>query len=266
MRPETTNKTGWKKSRTNTPSTPDCPFSLPMVVFVALNFIPNHAPIAANMGHIADHRVRSERMSSALQGQVCPAQHHLPEVIHAMHSQSVRLGIRRVSTSHQRFSYDVEASQLMEQRKRERFSLSTFHREPNNTVVVRTGQSRVVPFEDPEVRPQVVVHGVFHRHVCDRERFLEPRREAMFCNMFDFVCCGYGRDFIKVREEVSNGGWETCCSVVDRCHSHRAGVCQDSGTGRYMGVPGHCKQEIGGEKWKERRGEGGVPCSRISPT
>lgn len=86
----------------------------------------------------------------------------------------------------------------MEQRKRERFSVSTFHREPNEAVVVRTGQSRVVPFEDPEVRSQVVVHGVFHREVGERERFLEPWREAAFCNMLDFVRCECGQVFAEV--------------------------------------------------------------------
>lgn len=123
-----------------------------------------------------------------------------------MGSQSVRLGMRWVSTSHQRFSYDVQTPQLMEQREGESFSLSAFHREPNDAVVVRTGQSRVVPFEDTEVRSQVVVYGVFHRHVCNRERFLEPQREVVFCYMFDSVCCEWGQD-ARVREVVGNGNW-----------------------------------------------------------
>jgi len=55
--------------------------------------------------------------------------------------------------------------------------------------VVWAGEGCVVPFEDSEVGSEVVVDGVFHRQVCDRERFLEPRREIVFCYMLDLICC-----------------------------------------------------------------------------
>ena len=62
-----------EQSRTNPPSATGCFFSLLVVTLVTLDFVPNHAPVAADVGHIANHRVRSERMSGAFQGQVGPA-------------------------------------------------------------------------------------------------------------------------------------------------------------------------------------------------
>jgi len=53
--------------------------------------------------------------------------------------------------------------------------------------MVRTWEGCVVPFEDSQVRPQVVVDGVLHRQVRDREWFREPRRKVTFRDMFDFV-------------------------------------------------------------------------------
>ena len=51
----------------------------------------------------------------------------------------------------------------MEQRESERLPLSTFHREPDDAIMVRAREGSVVPFEDSEVRSQVVVDGVLHR-------------------------------------------------------------------------------------------------------
>ena len=81
-------------------SIPPPPLSLPMVTFVTFNFIPDYAPITTNVSHIADHRVWSERVSGTLQGQICPAQHHLSQIVHTMHRESVRFGEGRVSTGH----------------------------------------------------------------------------------------------------------------------------------------------------------------------
>jgi len=99
-----------------------------MIAFIPFDFIPNDAPIATNVSYIADDSVRSPSMPGALQGQVGPTQHHLPDIVHAMRREPTRFGVRRVSTGQQGFSNDVEASQLMEQRERERSSLSAFHR------------------------------------------------------------------------------------------------------------------------------------------
>jgi len=85
-----------------------------MIAFIPFDFIPDDAPIAADVSYIADDRVRSPRMPSALQSQVGPTQHHLPDIIHAMRREPTRFGVRWVSTGQQGFSNDVEASQLME--------------------------------------------------------------------------------------------------------------------------------------------------------
>ena len=50
--------------------------SYDIVAFIPFDFIPNGAPIAINVSHIADDRVRSPRVPSALQCQVGPTQHH----------------------------------------------------------------------------------------------------------------------------------------------------------------------------------------------
>ena len=134
-----------------------------MITFIPFDFIPNDAPISANVSYVADHRVRSSRMPGALQRQVGPAQDHLPEIVHAVCREPTLADVWWVSASHQGISDDVEASQLVEQREREGFPLSAFHREPDDAVMIWAGEGRVVPFEEPEVRSQVVVDGVFHR-------------------------------------------------------------------------------------------------------
>ena len=80
-----------------------------MITFIPFDFVPNDAPIAANVSYIADHRVRSDRMPGALQRQVGPAQDHLPDIVHAMYRETTRFGVRGVSPRHERFSDDVEA-------------------------------------------------------------------------------------------------------------------------------------------------------------
>jgi len=80
---------------------------LPMVTLVPFDIVPNHAPISANVSDITDHRVRSNWMPSALQCQIRPTQHHLPDIIHAVYREPAWLDVRWFPTGHQGFSNDV---------------------------------------------------------------------------------------------------------------------------------------------------------------